>query len=104
MPNDDPRRVFSLSGLTTSLADRSPGAEALRSARQTSLPASRPTLLFPGLETFYRLGAEGAYALLRIAFGLTIVTHGVPKLTGSAHGSMADPLAGSINLIGNVLD
>ncbi|WP_459122572.1 DoxX family protein [Sphingobium ummariense] len=44
-----------------------------------------------------------SYVLLRIAFGLTIVTHGLPKLTGSAHGSMANPMAGSTNLIENVL-
>lgn len=44
-----------------------------------------------------------AYAALRIGFGLAMVTHGLPKLTGTAHGSMADPMAGSINLIANVL-
>lgn len=62
-----------------------------------------PRLLFPGLASFYECASPLTYALLRIGFGLTIVTHGLPKLTGSAHGSMADPMAGSINLIGNVL-
>lgn len=37
--------------------------------------------------------------LLRAAFGLTIVTHGTPKLTGRAHGLMANPLQSSTNLI-----
>ncbi|WP_419737121.1 DoxX family protein [Pseudomonas sp. COR18] len=44
-----------------------------------------------------------AYSLLRLCFGIIMVTHGVPKLLGEAHGSMADPLAASANLIGNVL-
>ncbi len=44
-----------------------------------------------------------AYALLRVAFGLTIVTHGIPKMLDIPHGSMPDPMAGSTNLIGNVL-
>ena len=62
-----------------------------------------PRLIFPALSTFYAHGRVASYVALRIAFGLTIVTHGLPKLTGSAHGSMADPFAGSVNLIGNVL-
>lgn len=60
-------------------------------------------LIFPRLEGFYRSAAPLSRAALRLAFGLTIMTHGLPKLTGSAHGSMADPLAGSTNLIANVL-
>ena len=36
-----------------------------------------------------------SYVLLRVAFGLTIVTHGLPKMTGSA--------GGSTNLIDRVL-
>ncbi len=62
-----------------------------------------PRLLFPSLIDFYARGRVFSYVLLRLAFGLTIVTHGLPKMTGSAHGSMADPMAGSINLIDNVL-
>lgn len=60
-------------------------------------------LLIAGLGRFYANAAPVAYLLLRGAFGLTIVTHGLPKLTGSAHGSMANPMAGSTNLIANVL-
>lgn len=62
-----------------------------------------PHYIFPGLAAFYAQGRVVSYVLLRIAFGLTIVTHGLPKLTGSGHGSMANPLAGSVNLIENVL-
>lgn len=60
-------------------------------------------LLLPALGPFYAAATPIASALLRVAFGLTIVTHGVPKLLGTAHGSMADPMAGSTNLIGAVL-
>lgn len=60
-------------------------------------------LLFPSLAPFYGAAKPVTYALLRAAFGLTIVTHGVPKLLGVAHGSMADPLGGSTKLIANVL-
>ena len=62
-----------------------------------------PQLLFPSLSAFYQRGRVTSYVLLRLGFGLTIATHGVPKLTGSAHGSMANPMAGSANLIENVL-
>ena len=40
-----------------------------------------------------------AYALLRVAFGAILFTHGLPKALGRSHGSMADPMAGSIRLI-----
>jgi len=43
------------------------------------------------------------YALLRTAFGIVLFTHGLPKVLGASHGSMADPMAGSINLIQNVM-
>lgn len=60
-------------------------------------------LLIPSLAPFYAAAKPATYAVLRAAFGLTVVTHGVPKLFGLAHGSMADPLGGSIKLIANVL-
>lgn len=62
-----------------------------------------PRLLISALAPFYDRSKPLTYALLRVAFGLTIATHGVPKLTGSAHGSMANPMEGSTNLIENVL-
>ncbi len=65
--------------------------------------SSENTLIFPGLARFYESVRPLTYTLLRATFGLTIVTHGLPKLTGSAHGSMADSMAGSINLMTNVL-
>lgn len=62
-----------------------------------------PRLLFPSLEQFYLRAEPIAYALLRIAFGLSMLTHGIPKLLGLPHGSMPDPMAGTTHLIGNVL-
>lgn len=60
-------------------------------------------LIIPALAGFYARMTPLAYAVLRTAFGVTIMTHGIPKLMGGAHGSMANPLAGSTNLIANVL-
>lgn len=44
-----------------------------------------------------------AYLLLRIVFGIVMMTHGLPKLLGTSHGSMADPMAGATRLIAEVL-
>ena len=60
-------------------------------------------LVFDGLGPLYARMRPLAYAALRAGFGVAMVTHGLPKLLGTSHGSMADPMAGSINLIGNVL-
>lgn len=43
------------------------------------------------------------YALLRLAFGIVLFTHGLPKALGIPHGSMADPMAGSTRLIQDVM-
>lgn len=43
------------------------------------------------------------YTLLRIALGVVLFTHGLPKALGISHGSMADPMGGSVNLIENVM-
>jgi putative oxidoreductase len=67
-------------------------------------PDNERRLFIPALAPFYGHAKPLAYAALRAAFGLTIVTHGVPKLLGIPHGSMADPMAGSINLITNTLN
>lgn len=40
-----------------------------------------------------------AYAALRIGYGFTLATHGIPKLFGLPHGSMKNPMGGSIQLI-----
>jgi putative oxidoreductase len=56
-------------------------------------------LLFPRLRGFYARGETFSYALLRAGFGLIILTHGIPKLLGLPHGSMADPLAGATRMI-----
>ena len=65
--------------------------------------AHREQLPFPTMATLYHRLEPLLYTLLRVAFGLVMLTHGLPKLLGDAHGSMADPMAGSINLIGNVM-
>jgi len=57
----------------------------------------------PFLAGSHPRAATLAYALLRAAFGVILITHGLPKLLRTSHGSMADPMAGSINLIENVL-
>lgn len=78
------------------MSDETPARGALRAKGETGL-------IIPALAPFYRTAQPISYALLRVAFGLTIMTHGIPKLTGQAHGSMADPMGGSINLIAQVL-
>lgn len=76
------------------------------SNQRREAPALRrePLLLIPQLAPFYAATQPLAYALLRAAFGSTIVTHGIPKLLGIPHGSMADPMGGSISLINKVLN
>lgn len=60
-------------------------------------------LIFPWLAGLYAVAAPAGEVLLRFVLGVTMVTHGLPKLLGQGHGSMADPMAGSMNLIGTVL-
>lgn len=60
-------------------------------------------LVFPALSRLYGHAEPIGYALLRATFGVVLVTHGLPKLLRTSHGSMADPMAGSIHLIQNVL-
>jgi len=62
-----------------------------------------PRLVFPFLRGLYARAEPLAYALLRAVFGTVLITHGLPKLLRTSHGSMADPMAGSIHLIENVL-
>lgn len=64
-----------------------------------SSTASRGRLLFPRLREFYQRGETLSYAMLRAGFGLLILTHGLPKLLGTPHGSMGDPLGGATRLI-----
>ena len=63
-----------------------------------------PRLLFSALAPFYARVKPLSYVLLRVAYGLTIVTHGVPKLLGIPHGTMPDPMSGSTKLIDGVLN
>lgn len=46
---------------------------------------------------------DTALALLRIVFGLVILTHGVPKLLHLPHGSMGDPFVSTTRLIAGML-
>lgn len=59
----------------------------VRSALRTACERSEPLL----------------YAGLRIGFGVVLFTHGIPKALGTSHGSMPDPMAGSIDMIQNVM-
>ncbi|HEY5751616.1 MAG TPA: hypothetical protein VIT21_00565 [Chthoniobacterales bacterium] len=68
------------------------------------MPARPPVkLLFPSLERLYAAAGPVSSSLLRAAFGIIMMTHGIPKLLAISHGSMANPMAGSIRLIENVL-
>lgn len=60
-------------------------------------------LLIPSLAPVYARAEPLMYAILRASFGVILFTHGLPKALGISHGSMADPMAGSINLMENVL-
>ncbi|NYT84307.1 DoxX family protein [Pusillimonas harenae] len=55
------------------------------------------------MEVLYTRAEPILYAVLRAAFGFIMLTHGLPKALETSHGSMADPMAGSINLIQNVM-
>lgn len=70
---------------------------------ETKPAASRERLLFPQLETVYERAEPVLYATLRLVFGIVMFTHGLPKALGTPHGSMADPMAGSIRLIQDVM-
>ncbi|WBL80221.1 DoxX family protein [Bradyrhizobium xenonodulans] len=77
----------------------------MRSDAMTGLAQRRaPTpLLLPGLRQFYEIANPASYALLRVTFGLILLTHGLPKLLGESHGAMANPFASSVNFITNTL-
>jgi putative oxidoreductase len=68
-----------------------------------TLPHKPSGSRFPFVNRSYPRAEALAYALLRAVFGVILITHGLPKLLRTSHGSMADPMAGSINLIENVL-
>ena len=60
--------------------------------------------LLPAWAARLLAGAEPiAHAILRAGFGVVLITHGWPKLTGASHGSMGDPMGGSARLIETVL-
>lgn len=65
----------------------------------SAAPHRKPTLIFPGLAEFYAAVEPLSYALLRVAFGLILLTHGLPKILGGAHGSLGNPLTSATNFI-----
>ncbi|KAB7767082.1 DoxX family protein [Xanthomonas maliensis] len=74
--------------------------------RQIDTQTARSHRLTSVRQAVSRLSAPAtpiSYAALRVMFGAVLVTHGLPKLLGTSHGSMADPMAGSIHLIENVM-
>lgn len=73
------------------------------SHHETSPAAVRERLLVQQLEIVYRHAEPVLYALLRLVFGIVMLTHGLPKALGIPHGSMADPMAGSTRLIQDVM-
>jgi putative oxidoreductase len=66
-------------------------------------PGAQTPLIIGTLAPLYDRLQPIAYAALRAGFGVTMVTHGLPKLLGASHGSMADPMAASTALIADVL-
>lgn len=71
--------------------------------QQAAVSPNSAKALFPGLARLSLRGEPLAFALLRICFGIIMITHGLPKLMRTSHGSMADPMAGSARLIETVL-
>jgi putative oxidoreductase len=47
--------------------------------------------------------SELAHPLLRVGAALIMLTHGLPKVLGLPHGTMADPMGGTTQAIANVL-
>jgi putative oxidoreductase len=56
-------------------------------------------LFFPSLARIYAALEPLSYALLRVAFGIILLTHGLPKVLGGAHGKMADPFGTTAMLV-----
>ncbi|MES2260265.1 MAG: DoxX family protein [Pseudomonadota bacterium] len=64
---------------------------------------ARPALVFPGLRGLYERMDGLSYLVMRVGFGLIMFSHGYPKLLGLPHGTMANPMAGTVTLIESVL-
>lgn len=61
------------------------------------------SLVFPVLSGFYAIARPVCYAVLRVAFGAILLTHGLPKLLGVNHGSTVNPLQLIINFLDQTL-
>lgn len=62
-----------------------------------------PRLVLPKLADFYAVMQPLTYAVLRAGVGIALFTHGWPKITHTAHGRTADPLAATAGLVKNFL-
>ena len=57
-------------------------------------------LIFPGLAPFYRRAEQIGYATMRAWLGVTLFTHGYPKLLHLPHGGSDDAFATLVELVG----
>lgn len=62
-------------------------------------PARASLLIFPALARFYSVAEPLSFALLRVGFGAILLTHGAPKLFGTAHGVMTNPYSKTAELV-----
>ncbi|HTH96446.1 MAG TPA: DoxX family protein [Stellaceae bacterium] len=60
-------------------------------------------LIFPGLQAFYSWAQPVSYALLRCAFGLILLTHGIPKASGAGHGGATNAFMHNVDRLQNQL-
>ncbi len=70
--------------------------------RRTIIPQRLQRAVTASGQGLARLEPAG-YSLLRIVFSGVLFSHSLPKALGTSHGSMADPMGGSIALIENSL-
>lgn len=77
----------------------------LVSAPRHPLPPAprRVHLLSPGLERFYASAQPVAYAAMRLAFGLILFTHGLPKASGDGHAGASNAFLRSVDRMQNQL-
>ena len=62
-------------------------------------PVETP-LVFPGLALFHRRSEQIGYASMRAWFGLTLLTHGYPKLLHLPHSGSDDAFANLVDILG----
>ncbi|MGY4596940.1 putative oxidoreductase [Bradyrhizobium sp. GM22.5] len=75
------------------------GNEADSDASHIAPVSGDTKFIFPSLAVIYSKLEPVSYAVLRSAFGIILLTHGIPKLLGNAHGKMADPFGTTAMLV-----